>query len=249
MQHSLRKHFKQITLVQNGLVRGLPIAVGYFAIATTFGLLAVNAGFNVWTATAMSAIVFAGASQFVALELLAAGTGALEIVLTTFILNLRHLLMSTVIAERLQTSRRRSALLSFFITDETFIVSAISGEDEKGKSSRTLSPAYLGGIMGISYSGWIVGTVVGGLFAQWIPARLAASLGVALYAMFIGLLIPSVRRSWKVGVIALMSAMLAWSGEKVPGLSSGWTIIVATVIASSLGAVLFGREGARDRAG
>lgn len=232
-----------------GVTKGLPIAIGYFAIATTFGLIAVSIGLNVWTATGMSVFVFAGASQFVALELLAAGTGIVEVVLTTFILNLRHLLMSTVIAERLQASRRFSALLAFGITDETFVVSTVPDTDKDKETEATLSPIYLGGIMFIAYSGWIAGTITGSLFAQWIPMSLATSLGVALYAMFIGLLIPSVRRSWKTGAVASMSAGLAWTGEWVPGLNGGWGIIAATVLASTLGVVLFGKKGGERRAG
>lgn len=236
-------------LFWKGLVKGLPIAIGYFAITITFGLIAVSMGLNVWAATGMSVLVYAGASQFVALELLAAGTGMAEIVVTTFILNLRHLLMSTVIAERLRASRKLSALLSFGITDEAFVVATVPDENKDKERDTTLSPAYLGGIIFISYSGWIAGTVTGSLFAQWIPMSLATSLGIALYAMFIGLLVPSVRRSWKIGTIALISAGLAWAGEWLPGLSGGWGIIVATVIASALGVVLFGKKGGKHRAG
>lgn len=238
-----------MNLFQAGLIKGLPIAIGYFAIATTFGLIAVSVGLNVWAAAGMSVLVFAGASQFVALELLAAGTGMAELVLTTFILNLRHLLMSTVLAERLKAPRKISSLLSFFITDETFVVSTVPETGKEPDKPQQLRPAYLGGIMFIAYSGWIAGTIVGSVFAQWIPVSLATSLGVALYAMFIGLLIPSVRRSWKVGMIALTSAALAWAGEWIPGLSGGWGIITATVIASTLGVLLFGKKGGEHRAG
>ena len=154
------------TLFRAGLMKGLPIAVGYFAIATTFGLIAVSVGLNVWQAAAMSLFVFAGASQFVALELMAAGTGMAEIVVTTFILNLRHLLMSTVIAERLKATSKWSSILSFGITDETFVVSTVSDSDVPNKKGATLSPAYLGGIMLIAYSWWFAGTVVGSLFAR-----------------------------------------------------------------------------------
>jgi 4-azaleucine resistance transporter AzlC len=237
------------TLFRAGLMKGLPIAVGYFAIATTFGLIAVSVGLNVWQAAAMSLFVFAGASQFVALELMAAGTGMAEIVVTTFILNLRHLLMSTVIAERLKATSKWSSILSFGITDETFVVSTVSDSDVPNKKGATLSPAYLGGIMLIAYSWWFAGTVVGSLFAQWIPVTLATSLGVALYAMFIGLLVPSVRRSWKIGAVALISAGIAWGSEWLPGLSGGWGIIVATVVASTLGVILFGKKGGDHRAG
>lgn len=239
----------QQNLFWTGVVKGLPISIGYFAIAMTFGLIAVSIGLNVWAATSMSILVYAGASQFVALELLAAGTGLTEIVMTTFILNLRHLLMSTVVAERLQATRKWSALLSFGITDETFVVSTVTQTDEEKETEPTLYPAYLGGILIVSYSGWIAGTVVGSLFAQWIPVSLATSLGVALYAMFIGLLIPSVRQSWRVGLVALISAALAWGGEAIPRLSGGWSMIIATMIASTLGVILFADRGGEDRAG
>lgn len=255
MKSSITRHapFNQHNqnLLWTGVVKGLPISIGYFAIAMTFGLIAVSIGLNVWAAVSMSILVYAGASQFVALELLAAGTGLIEIVITTLILNLRHLLMSTVVAERLQATRKWSALLSFGITDETFVVSTVTqaDEDEEKETELTLHPAYLGGILIVSYGGWIAGTVIGSLFAQWIPVSLATSLGVALYAMFIGLLIPSVRRSWRVGLVALISAALAWGGEAIPRLSGGWNMILATMIASTLGVILFADRGGEDRAG
>lgn len=232
-----------------GVMKGLPIGIGYFAISITFGLIAASIGLDIWSATGMSVFVFAGASQFVALELLAAGTGMAELVITTFILNLRHLLMSTVVAERIEGSRPLAMLLSFGITDETFVVSTVP--DKENTAPATISPAYLGGIITMAYSCWIGGTIVGSVFGGLIPLSIATSLGVALYAMFIGLLVPSIRRSWRVASIALISAAIAWTlewGPLPPALDGGWAIIIATIVASALGVLFFAKKGGEQRA-
>ncbi|MFX0561268.1 AzlC family ABC transporter permease [Tepidibacillus infernus] len=216
-----------------GIKDGLPIAIGYLPIALTFGILSIQAGLNPFEATGMSIWVFAGASQFIAINLLQSHAQILEIVLTTFILNLRHLLMSTSLSRKLQATPMISSLLSFGITDETFVVASMSEE------KFNIGGKYFLGLAATAYVGWVVGTFIGSLFSQMIPASLTAGMGIALYVMFIGLLVPSMKKSWQITFIAIFSGLINWIISMVfTSLSSGWTIIIATLIATTVGAFL-----------
>jgi 4-azaleucine resistance transporter AzlC len=222
-----------------GVRAGLPIAVGYIPIAIAFGLLAKSSGLPNYISVLMSLLIFAGASQFVGANLLALGTAYGEILLTTFILNLRHFLMTASLSQRLrQTTSGWRALLAFGITDETFTVAALRKE-------RKLEKGFLLGLNLTAFASWNAGTWVGVFLATGLPPSLQASMGIALYAMFIGLLIPSVRSSRAVFVVALAAvsvhSMLHWL-PWFDGLSTGWSIIIATIMAAALGAVVFPEE-------
>jgi 4-azaleucine resistance transporter AzlC len=170
----------------------------------------------------MSLLVFAGASQFMALEMLALGTGAVEIVLSTFIVNIRHLLMSMSINERAAREPKPiKGLYAFFITDEVFAVAA-AGEREVGSG-------YLFGLGLMAYLGWTINTAVGYLAGAVLPLTLQEGMSVALYAMFIGLLIPSVKRHRKALYLAGGAGLL--NALFVRFLPTGWAIIAAAAAA------------------
>lgn len=214
--------------VRAGIRLGIPIAIGYMPIAVTFGVLGKQTGLSPLEATGMSALVFAGASQFIALSLVQAGVSYAEIILATFILNLRHLLMSTSLAGFLSYQRWQSPFLSFGITDETFVVATLASD--------RLSASKFLGLIFTAYFGWVLGTLLGSLFASFIPEILANAMGIALYAMFIGLLVPSIKKSYRTGVVAGLSALIAWIlYVSFPGISYGWIIVLATLAAASLG--------------
>jgi len=221
----------------NGVAAGLPVALGYIPIAITFGLLANAAGVPNHVSIMMSLLVFAGASQFVAVNLLAMGVTHWEIVLTTFILNLRHFLMTASVSRRIQrgTPKNIMALIAFGVTDETFTVASLRREAE-------LSPAFALGLNLAAFSAWNAGTWAGIFLGAGLPASLQASMGIALYAMFIGLLVPSMRGSRQVLVISLLAAgihsLLHWL-PPLNGLPTGWSIIITTVLAAAAGAALF----------
>ncbi len=216
-----------------GVKSGIPIALGYLPIAITFGILSVQAGLTPALATGMSIWVFAGASQFIAVNLLQSHVPFIEIILTTFILNLRHLLMSTALSRRLTSNTLISSLLAFGITDETFVVATVDEEQQQIKAS------YFFGLALTSYSGWVLGTFLGSYFSTVIPANFAVGMSVALYAMFIGLLIPSMKKSWQISFIAILSGIFSWVlSLLLPQLSSGWTIIIATLVATTVGFLL-----------
>ncbi|TCS82583.1 AzlC family ABC transporter permease [Tepidibacillus fermentans] len=216
-----------------GMKDGLPIAIGYLPIALTFGILSVQTGLTPLQATGMSIWVFAGASQFIAINLLQSHVLITEIILTTFILNLRHLLMSTSLSRKLQTGPFLSSLLSFGITDETFVVASVNQENT------SISPSYFLGLALTAYSGWVFGTFIGSSFSELIPKDWATGMSIALYSMFIGLLVPSMKKSRKISFIAILGGLLSWGLTLVfPQLSNGWVIILSTIIAATIGSIL-----------
>ncbi|WP_051273412.1 AzlC family ABC transporter permease [Desulfotruncus alcoholivorax] len=228
------------TAFSAGIKAGIPIAVGYLPIAIAFGLLAQSAGVPNYITALMSLLIFAGASQFVGVNLLALGATTWEIVLTTFILNLRHFLMTASLSRRIKadTSKQWMALLAFGVTDETFTMASLRKEQQ-------LDPGFIFGLNLLAFSAWNVGTWVGVFLGAGLPEMVQSSMGIALYAMFIGLLVPSVRESKTVLFISLLAvavnSLLHWL-PVFEGLSAGWAIIITTVAASAAGA-LFCKDG------
>lgn len=220
-----------------GVKAGMPIAIGYIPIAVAFGLLARSQDIPNIVSLLMSLIIYAGASQFIGINLLVLGTSFGEIVITTFLLNLRHFLMSATLSQRIEskTTKLWGALLSFGITDETFAVSVLQKEEK-------LSRYFVLGLNTISFTSWNAGTWLGIFFATSLPEIIKTSMGLALYAMFIGLLIPHVKKSNPALIVAIMSiiinSLMYWSSN-FWGFSSGFSIIVSTVVSAAIGAKLY----------
>jgi 4-azaleucine resistance transporter AzlC len=219
--------------VRWGLNNGLPIALGYLPVAVTFGILGAQAGLSVAAVTGMSAWVYAGASQFLAVKMIVSGVGSLEIILATLILNFRHFLMSAVLSRKIEAPKAGAAVLSYWVTDETFVVASVHARPE-GLTALGFF------VMAVTaYLAWVSGSFIGGMFAQAIPVRIVDGMAIGLYALFIALLVPSARKTWQYALVAAASALTAWSLSRIlPGLSQGWTLIGATLGISALGTLL-----------
>lgn len=212
----------------SGLKAGLSIAIGYFPVALTFGLLAKTAGLSIIEATAMSLLVYAGASQYIALSLITAAVHPVLIVINTFIVNIRHFLMTASLSEKMAPEKRTiKAIYAFGITDETFSVLATS-KDEKITTSHAF------GVTLIAYASWVIFTAIGHIIGANLPLFLQAAMSIALYAMFVGLLVPSMKGNRKVislaGLAATFQSFFYFTGI----LSTGWAILVSTLAASIL---------------
>lgn len=221
----------------HGIRAGLSIAIGYFPIALTFGLLAKTSGLSMWEATAMSMFVFAGAAQYISLTLITTGVDPILIVLNTFVVNIRHFLMTASLNEKMQPDARwKKAIYAFGVTDESFSVLAT----QKQERIRT---SFAAGVILISYGSWVVFTALGHVIGANLPAFLQAAMSIALYAMFVGLLVPSMKGNRKVALLALFGAIIHsafyWSGL----LSTGWAILVATLGSAVLVEILYTRKG------
>ena len=210
---------------RKGFQSGISIAIGYIPVALTFGLLAKTTGLTFIETLLMSLVVFAGASQYISLSLLTLGTGIFEIILTTFIVNIRHFLMSSALNEKCEDDHLvNKAIYSFGITDESFSVAAMK--------EGTVSTGYMFGLNLIGYLSWVAGTGFGFLLGASLPQTLQESMTIALYAMFIGLLVPSMRKSVKVVFLAALSACFNTIFSLTNALSTGWAIVVATLLSA-----------------
>jgi 4-azaleucine resistance transporter AzlC len=220
-----------------GAKAGVPVAVGYIPIAVAFGLLSKSVDIPNYISVLMSLLIYAGASQFIGVNLLLLGASFGEIVITTFILNLRHFLMTATLSQRLEVtvSKKWRAVLSFGVTDETFTVNALQKEE-------MLSKYFVLGLNTVAFVSWNVGTWLGLFFAAGLPEVVKASMGIALYAMFIGLLIPNIKKSKSVLVVALLAvginSLIYWSAM-VLGISNGWGVIIATIVSAAVGATFY----------
>lgn len=214
-----------------GARAAIPIVIGFIPISVTFGMISMQSGLSLFQTFLMSFAVFAGASQLMAVNMMGMGAGTIEIILATFVLNLRHFVMSmSIMNHLLHIPKAWKVCFSFGLTDETFAVASLKARES------TLSEYFVTGLNATAYLSWILGTLLGGLFANMIPQSLGAGMSIALYAMFIGLLVPVVRGSWKVGVISAVSIVL--NVVFASFLNPGWSIVLATVLAALLGIVL-----------
>ncbi|WP_436375273.1 AzlC family ABC transporter permease [Cytobacillus sp. BC1816] len=210
---------------RKGVQSGISIAIGYAPIALTFGLLAKATGLSIGETALMSLLVFAGAAQYISLSLLSLGTGIFEIVLTTFIVNIRHFLMSTSLNETWDDEQAANkVILSFGITDETFSVAAV--REEK------VTSGYMLGLISVSYASWVICSGLGHLIGASLPQTLQESMSVALYAMFVGLLVPSMKKSAKVVFLAALAACFNTIFTLTNTLSTGWAIVLATLLSA-----------------
>lgn len=220
-------------MIKRGLKAGLPIMLSYIPVAIAFGVLAKQSGLTMFELTMMSVLVYAGAAQFMGANMIMVGAGAVEIIIATFVLNFRHFIMSLSFMNRLrQMSLKQKAPLTLGLTDETFVIASMHSEE--GKMDKGI--LFYATIILTAYFSWIIGTVIGGLLGEVIPEKLSQSMGVALYAMFIGLLVPSVKKEMKIGMIAVISMLINAIFSQFIGV--GWAIVVATVLGGLSGVFL-----------
>lgn len=219
-----------------GMKDGIPICLGYVSVSFTFGMMATEGGLPVWIASLISMTNFTSAGQFAGTELILSGGLYIEIAVTTFIINIRYMLMSLSLSQRIDPRMPvwQRALLSFGNTDEVFAVAM----QQKG----SISAAYLAGLILTPYLGWFAGTLAGGVATGLLPASAQSALGIAIYGMFIAIIIPPSRKvrsiAFTVATAMLLSCVLRWT-PVLNRLSSGWAIIVCAVIASALAALRY----------
>ncbi|MED2978590.1 AzlC family ABC transporter permease [Bacillus swezeyi] len=212
----------------DGLRSGTSLAVGYIPVALTFGLLAKTTGLSLFETFLMSALVFGGASQYMSLSMLAVQTGIIEIIMTTFIVNIRHFLFSASLNQLVEKDPSwKKAIYAFFaVTDESFTVAALRKEK--------LTTRYMMGLGSIGYVSWVFWSAAGHAAGAAMPAVLQESMSIALYAMFIGLLVPTMKKQMKVlflaGAAALFNTIFQLNGM----LSAGWSIVCATLFSAVL---------------
>ncbi|MBR0365619.1 MAG: AzlC family ABC transporter permease [Clostridia bacterium] len=226
--------------LKKGMTDGIPIALGYLSVSFTFGLMAVAGGLEIWQAVLISAANLTSAGQLAGLDIMLAHGGLLEMALAQLIINLRYSLMSIAIAQKADESMTTRARLGigFGITDEIFALAV--GRHE------TLCKSYMTGLIITPFLGWTLGTLAGAVLGSILPGFVVDALGIALYAMFLAIIIPPARRDIRVAAVIFIAAALSCLRFYTPLrgiISSGFTVIIASVVASALGALIFSREG------
>lgn len=223
-------HFKQ------GLKHGLPIGPGYLSVSFTFGMMSVSEGLSIVQAVLISMTNVTSAGQLAGLGLMVGGAPMIEMALTQLIINLRYALMSLSLSQKLDdgmTTLHRAAF-AFCNTDEVFAVAS----NQPG----TVGKSYLYGLIVTPYFGWALGTFLGAAAGTLLPEALRMAMGIAIYGMFIAIIIPPSKTNKAVRMAVILSSALSCIMYYTPVLnriSSGFVIIICAVAVSALCAKLF----------
>lgn len=229
---------------QKGLKDGLPICLGYVSVSFAFGMMATQGGLPVWVALLISMTNLTSAGQFAGLQLILTGGLYIEIAVTTFVINIRYMLMSLSLSQKVDEamSSLQRFVLSFGVTDEVFAVAM----QQKG----SINARYFSGLIVTPYIGWAVGTFLGAAATGLLPGSVRTALGIAIYGMFIAIIIPPAIKAKPVAKVILISVVLSCFFKWTPYLnriSSGWVIIVCAVIASAYAALRYPVQEAEVR--
>lgn len=222
---------------KNGLRDGIPIALGYISVSFTFGLQAVSSGLYWWESVLISLTNLTSAGQFAGLDIMIRGGGFwVEMACAQLVINLRYSLMSLSLSQKADGSLRgiHRWLTGFGITDEIFAVAMGNKND--------VSRSYLYGLILLPILGWTSGTLIGAAAGQILPEVVRSSLGIAIYGMFLAIIIPPAKKNHAVLKVVVIAVVLSCAFKWLPILntvSSGFVIIICTVIAALVGAIFF----------
>ena len=218
-----------------GVRAGIPVILGFVPVGIAYAIMARQAGFSAFETVFMSIAVFAGASQMMAVGMYVQGASIIAMILATFILNLRHLIMSTCVVNRMKNEpTKRKLLATFGVTDESF---AIFTTEKK----ENCSGLYFLGLITVTYSSWIAGSAIGAIASDFLPAIVTASLGIALYAMFIGILIPNLTHNLKLGLLVVLTAVC--NSILTQLMASSWALILSTLVCAAIGVFFVDLDG------
>lgn len=226
-------NLKQFT---KGLKNGIPISLGYLAVAFTLGIQAKNVRITWLQAAIASFGLHASAGEYIAFSLY--GTGASILVMTAMevIANARYLLMSCTLSQKIPTETPiwKRLLMGYFVTDEIFGVSiAVPGK---------LNPYYTFGLAAIASPGWVVGTALGVILGNALPGNVVSALSVGLYGMFIACIIPESKKNKIVAGVVAVSFLISYIVNTLPifdGITDGVKIMVMTLVIALVAAILF----------
>ncbi len=223
------KNFKK------GLRLGIPIGLGYLSVSFAFGILAVSKGFYWWQAVIISMTTVTSAGQLAAVDIMTTPFRYVEMLLSQLTINIRYSFMSVALSQK--TDKEfcgiRRWLLGFFMTDEIFAVAS---------SQKQVSASLFAGLSVMPYLGWTMGTLLGSLMGNVLPENIMSALNVAIYGMFIAIVVPDVKKSVKLLLVVLTSIALSFAFYYVPILkevSSGIAICICAIVAAVLGALVF----------
>ena len=215
-----------MSVYRKGLKDGIPIALGYFAVSFAFGIAAAKVGMHALQATLLSLMNVTSAGQLAALDVIAQKGSYFSMILLQLVINMRYFLMSASLSQRVDPSLplRHRLGIAYGVTDEIFALSAVY--------PAPLAPRYTYGLISVAVPGWCLGTFLGAAAGEILPVRVISALGVAIYGMFLAIIIPETREKrpvlFAVGLAMAMSLAFTYL-PVLRALPSGYRIIVITV--------------------
>ncbi|MBR3691353.1 MAG: AzlC family ABC transporter permease [Clostridia bacterium] len=218
-----------------GFKDGLPTGLGYLSVSFGFGILAVNLGLSVAAAVGISATNLTSAGQVAGVRIIAAGGTLAEIVMALFVINLRYALMGVSLTQKLAPGYTlgHRILSSFFLTDEIFAVASANQEP--------VTPAYMYGLGTLPFIGWSLGTLLGAAAGEILPPLVTAALGIAIYGMFVAIVVPPMKVDRGVLLAVTIAILLSCAIYYLPFLSfipDGIAMIVCALVSSCIVAAL-----------
>ena len=216
-----------------GLKGGVPICLGYISVSFAFGIFATRGGLTLLQAVIISLTNLTSAGQFAGVDIINSNGGLLELSVATLVINIRYLLMSLSMSQRVlpSTNTAKRLLMSFGITDENFALSMQKQGD--------ITFSYFFGVMTLPLIGWTLGTFLGGFAGSVLPETVRLALGMAIYAMFIAIIIPPAKNSKPILTVIIIAVFVSLGISTVPEISGGWRVIISTLIAAGAGAFLY----------
>lgn len=218
-----------------GLKAGIPIGLGYLSVSFTFGIMAISYGLKWWQGLLISMLTVTSAGQFAGIGIMVHPGAYLEMLLSQIVINIRYSFMSVSVAQKADSQFRGIFrwIFGFMMTDEIF---AVASQEESVKRS------FFAGLSLIPYLGWTLGTLIGVLLGNVLPDRLMSALGLAIYGMFVAIVVPEMKKAGPVTLVVFLALAFRCVFYYVPGLkqiSSGLSISICGVLAAAIGAILF----------
>lgn len=235
-QENIRSNEYVAATFLNGLKAGIPISLGYIVVSFTFGMTACLGGFSFYDALIMSMTNVTSAGQFAGMQLINMSAPYIELIITVAIINIRYLLMSTALSQKIDTnmSLGKRMVLSFGITDETFSVASVEVE--------TVTFPYFMGLISLPYLGWSLGTLLGSLMDNLMNPSMQSAASIALYCMFIALVLPPSKHHKDIRFVVVLTIIIRLIVTFMPilkDISQGYSIILSACIAALIGAFIY----------
>lgn len=216
---------------KTGIKDGIPIALGYFAVAFSLGIVAASINIKPLVGYIISILMHASAGENAAYVAIKDQVPYIQIVLVTIVANARYILMSCSYSQHIKqgTSMIHRLLLGFFITDEFFAL---------GIKDKYTNPYYVYGAAIIAVPSWATGTALGIIMGNILPIKIVSALSVALYGMFLAIIIPPAKKDKTIMVLIILSFLASYLLSRLTDLSGSVIIIVLTCVISSLAAII-----------
>ncbi len=218
-----------------GIKAGLPIGLGYLSVSFTFGIMAISAGLYWWQAVLISMLNLTSAGQLAGINIMVNPGQYMQMLITQVTINIRYSFMSVSLVQKLDGHFNKASrwLLGAIITDEIFGVAVME---------ESISKEFLTGLAILPYLGWTLGTLTGALLGNVLPGSVMSALNIALYAMFIAIIIPEIKKSKAIAIVCIIAIAFSVAFYFVPFLSnvsSSIAICISAITAAGFGAALF----------